>query len=299
MVCPGCGSPLEDASSLVSSAREGPADIVCGGCGHRMSLDSGILSTHPDDRLECGAWSEVYSTPEDLSGNRVLRLVQKGLSDRRLLEAYFPLVRALAGHGPRFSSSIELGSGSGVYSLLLRKLGIVQSVTLVDYSMEALRMSQGVFGLFGEECNLVYGRWEDLPFPARSFDLSLSGGLIEHYGSEAERLDCLRAHLRLADTAYIQAPGDFFGYWAQRALITVIRRGWPFGFERPLGRRELESLARSAGARVMLTDFHYPLGYLTMYSSALLRAAPRLPRFCLRPFRTDIACIMEMPPSSG
>lgn len=142
----------------------------------------------------------------------------------------------------------------------------------------------------------MLSRIEEVPLADKAFDLALSGGLIEHYATRQERGACLGHHLRLADLAYVQAPYDTAAYWLQRSIVTVLKRGWPFGFERPMRSREMEMLASSVGASMIAKDYHYSLSILAFYAPGLLKMGVRVPGWLLAPLRTDVGCIIAARP---
>ncbi|MHB8896503.1 MAG: class I SAM-dependent methyltransferase [Candidatus Geothermincolia bacterium] len=266
--------------------------IECPDCGHGMMTRDGILEVLPEHEYDCGAWDRVYD-PMDVAAPRLFKMVSRGLANPGLLDVYYPIVRLLKGSGRSFKTSIELGAGSGTYSLVLKKLGLVEHVTLLDYSRDALLMAQALFQSFGETCQLVHSRVEDAPFRDKAFDLAFSGGLIEHYETREERLACLSDHCRLASTVYLQAPVDLPAYWVQRRLITALKGAWPFGFERPVSEQEIRDLAGSAGATVSAWDYHYFASFLVFYLPLLARIVPNIRMWIFQPLRMDIACLLE------
>lgn len=274
--CSACGAPF--------SVKTGDGLAVCGECGHYMAIDDRILEDSPSSDGQLAVWDAHYSE-EDQSP--LIGALQAGFSNPGLLYAHYPLVRLVGNLSLPLESSIELGCGSGAFSLVLKKLGMVKSVTLLDYSRRSLEAAGRLFERFDAVCNLVHARLESAPFESGSFDLALSAGVIEHYRASDERLGCLEAHLEVAKVAFVQAPAFSPCYWLSRAVYTLVNGGWPFGYERPVTLRELRGLAARAGACIALHDHQYFLSFPLF--TRLKRLAN--PGWYTRPFKNEIAIL--------
>lgn len=229
-------------------------------------------------------WEAHYAS-EDLS--LFSEALEAGFRKPRALRAHYPVVRLLAGLDLPLGTSIELGCGSGAFSLVLARLGLVEEVTLLDYSKAALRAAGKLFSRFGVDCNLVHSTIDSAPFEARSFDLALSGGVIEHYRTAGERAACLAAHLELGRLAFVQAPLSSPFYWMSRSVYTALNRGWPFGYERPVTRRELRRLCGAVGAEVLQSDHQY---FTSFHLFTRLHWLPE-PGWYTAPLATEVAIL--------
>jgi ubiquinone/menaquinone biosynthesis C-methylase UbiE len=174
----------------------------------------------------------------------------------------------------KFKVSIELGCGTGVYSLLLKKMRIVDLTVLVDTSLSALKVAQNIFDVFKEKAFLVLADATNLPFADKSFDFSLSGGLIEHFKGKQLR-QIISEHCRVASNVACQFPAPLPFYWLQRHIISALNFGWPFGYELPLTcdmvksyfQREnfqLEASSYHDMTSVLLTRLTLPFSFLTL-----------------------------------
>ena len=272
-------SDKESESPFIIKGR-----AVCADCSRAMPIVHGILEGFPESDSQLDFWETHYRT-EDQSV--IIAAIEKGLQDRHLLYDHYPAVRMIEKLPVPLESSIELGCGSGAFSLVLKKTGMVNEVTLLDYSRASLEAARALFSHFSERCNLVHADIESAPFKQKAFDLSLSAGVIEHFRTEAERLDCLIAHLEIADLAFIQAPVSSPFYWLSRAAYTAFNRGWPFGYEKPVTLRELRRLATMAGAWILGHDHQYFLSFpLFTRLHRLLR-----PGWYTWPFQNEIAIL--------
>ncbi|MGH2981846.1 MAG: class I SAM-dependent methyltransferase, partial [Solirubrobacterales bacterium] len=104
------------------------------------------------------------------------------------------------GERPRrpFGDALEIGAGTGYFSLNLMQLGLVQRLTANDISpgmLETLKASAGQLGL---SVSTVAGDAERLPFEDRSFDF-VFGHAVLHHIPDLERA--------LAEFARVLRPG--------------------------------------------------------------------------------------------
>ena len=292
VACDGHNLVLEPCGSHhVPSEQEG--SIICRDCGRVIPIRRGMVENFPDKDDQSDIWDGLYRESRGANLQGQINTLDRGFSMPDRLSAYYPLVRAVSEMPVPPVSSVELGCGSGAYSLVLKKLGLVEKVTLVDYSIESLRTARDLFDHFGESCTLVHSSIESHPFRNGAFDLSFSGGVIEHYPTTAERLACMEAHLAVAGRAFIQAPVNSWCYWIQRAIVTVMKVGWPFGYEKPLTTGEMRRLAGLAGARIERLDYHFFLSFLVFRipRSATVRRFLE-PVWFTRPMRTELAVLL-------
>jgi malonyl-CoA O-methyltransferase len=115
--------------------------------------------TSPSIRAGYDAWAAVY----DRDANPLLALEE-------------PLVRAAVGE-PRGLAALDLGCGTGRHALWLAAAGA--AVTAVDFSAGMLAEARAKPGA-GVIDFVVHDLHEPLPFPAATFDLVVSGLVLEH-----------------------------------------------------------------------------------------------------------------------
>ena len=91
------------------------------------------------------------------------------------------LAKALGGRdGESFGAGLEIGSGTGYFSLNLLQLGAIESLTATDISPGMLkRLSTTAEGL-GLEVETVETEAEELPFEDESFDLVFGHAVLHH-----------------------------------------------------------------------------------------------------------------------
>ena len=90
------------------------------------------------------------------------------------------LRRALGGRTPRFRRALEIGAGTGYFTLNLLRAGAIEDAVATDISprmLDELRSSATELGL---EVETVAAQASDLPFPDRSFDLVFGHAVLHH-----------------------------------------------------------------------------------------------------------------------
>jgi ubiquinone/menaquinone biosynthesis C-methylase UbiE len=91
------------------------------------------------------------------------------------------LIKALGGrNGQCFGAGLEIGSGTGYFSLNLLQLGAIESLTATDISAGMLkRLATTAEGL-GLEVETAQTEAEELPFEDESFDLVFGHAVLHH-----------------------------------------------------------------------------------------------------------------------
>jgi ubiquinone/menaquinone biosynthesis C-methylase UbiE len=91
------------------------------------------------------------------------------------------LVKALGGRkGESFGAGLEIGSGTGYFSLNLLQLGVIQSLTATDISAGMLKRLANTAGELSLEVETVRTEAEELPFEDESFDLVFGHAVLHH-----------------------------------------------------------------------------------------------------------------------
>jgi ubiquinone/menaquinone biosynthesis C-methylase UbiE len=93
------------------------------------------------------------------------------------------LVKALGGpDGCRFGNALEIGSGTGYFSLNLLQLGLIEELTATDISAGMLKRLETTAEALGlaERTSTVVTDAERLPFAEESFDLVFGHAVLHH-----------------------------------------------------------------------------------------------------------------------
>src|SRR3954452_25511530 len=97
---------------------------------------------------------------------------------RRLVVA--KLRKALGGPIRRLDRALEIGAGTGYFSLNLARAGLVGELTWTDISQGMLDELAGTAGRLGIEVETVSTDAERLDFPDNSFDLVFGHAILRH-----------------------------------------------------------------------------------------------------------------------
>jgi ubiquinone/menaquinone biosynthesis C-methylase UbiE len=91
------------------------------------------------------------------------------------------LSKALGGlEGERFGDGLEIGSGTGYFSLNLLQLGIVERLTATDISPGMLDRLAETAEMLGVKATTVATEAEELPFDDESFDIVFGHAVLHH-----------------------------------------------------------------------------------------------------------------------
>jgi ubiquinone/menaquinone biosynthesis C-methylase UbiE len=133
------------------------------------------------------------------------------------------LVKALGGlDGRRFGDALEIGSGTGYFSLNLVQLGIVERLTATDISPGMLRRLAATAEALGVAgVTTVATEAEELPFADASFDLVFGHAVLHHIpdlaGAFAEFRRVLRPGGMIAFAGEPSRYGDRLAVLPKRA----------------------------------------------------------------------------------
>src|SRR4051795_8347379 len=104
--------------------------------------------------------------------------ISYGAQGRQLVVA--KLRKALGGAIPRFERALEIGAGTGYFSLNLARAGLIGELTCTDISQGMLDELAGTPERLGVEVETVCTDAEGLPFPDDSFDLVFGHAILHH-----------------------------------------------------------------------------------------------------------------------
>jgi SAM-dependent methyltransferase len=91
------------------------------------------------------------------------------------------LSKALGGlEGERFGDALEIGSGTGYFSLNLAQMGVIERLTATDISPGMLDRLAATASELGLEAETAVTEAEELPFEDESFDLVFGHAVLHH-----------------------------------------------------------------------------------------------------------------------
>ena len=88
--------------------------------------------------------------------------------------------KALDGRLPLFEHSLEVGAGTGYFSLHLQMAGVTRAITCTDISPGMIDALKANAQRLGVEVDARVADAEELPFEDRSFDLLLGHAVLHH-----------------------------------------------------------------------------------------------------------------------
>jgi len=135
------------------------------------------------------------------------------------------LHRALGDDGARFGRALEIGAGTGYFSLNLLRAGVIESAVATDISQGMLDELATSARRLGLEVETACCEAAELPFPDDSFDLVFGHAVLHHLpdlpGAFAEFRRVLRPGGRLAFCGEPSRHGDRLASVPKRAALAV------------------------------------------------------------------------------
>ncbi len=187
---------------------------------------------------EASEWGEIWSrTSNDISVE--LDRHRQSLLYRRILYYLEEKLSALNG-----KTTIEIGSGSGIYSLLFAQLGA--SVTMLDYSVDALKLAETNLKTLNLNAQLVQADAFNPPSDIGQFDIAMSFGTVEHY-RPPKRFAICKTHadlVRPGGVLLIETPNVAFLPHEILKFVLQHRNKWRFGYERCYSWTEMRNLGK-------------------------------------------------------
>src|SRR3954453_16319435 len=131
--------------------------------------------------------------------------------------------KLLGAHPGPFAHALEIGAGTGYFTLNLMQAGVVRAATCTDISPGMLRTLEGNAAALGLEVETVACDAAELPFADASFDLVLGHAVLHHLPalerSFAEFARVLRPGGTLFFAGEPSRQGDRIAAWPKRAAM--------------------------------------------------------------------------------
>ena len=135
------------------------------------------------------------------------------------------LLKALGGPAERFERALEIGSGTGYFSLNLLRAGLIGELVATDISQGMLDELRSNATRLGERVETVCTESERLPFPDDSFDLVFGHAVLHHLpdldASFREFRRVLRPGGRIAFCGEPSFHGDRLAALPKRAALAA------------------------------------------------------------------------------
>lgn len=222
--------------------------IICSKCKSTYPISkSGILNMLPKGNYsKYDYWDNVY-----VDHQQTIEFFKKRFSyDEKFLLNYYVMANLCKKLNWYVKDSVELGCGWASNSLALYKLGVVKKIWLVDISTQALEGAIKVANAFGIKPYAIRADIHNLPFKDNAFELSLSGGLYEHFIGK-EQKDLIKENCRISKKILCQVPENNITYNLFRFFYTLIKGKWPFGFEVPVNKNDFVEIYNNLNCKVV------------------------------------------------
>src|SRR3989475_9510734 len=151
---------------------------------------------------------------------------------------------------PPRGSALEVGAGSGRLLIRLARERPYRAFAL-DYATYAIRAVRENYRRAALAGHAIFGDARALPFPEASFDLVLSGGLLEHFREPGPILAQMARVLRPGGLFYadvVQRKVSLYR-WAERSRMAREEHLAEGIYESDLGKSAWRELVRDAGLR--------------------------------------------------
>lgn len=135
------------------------------------------------------------------------------------------LRKALGEEPPSWDRALEIGAGTGYFSLNLMSEGMIERLTATDIAPGMLAALEANADRLGLDVEAIETDAETLPFPDESFDLVLGHAVLHHIPdldrAAAEFLRVLRPGGTVVFCGEPSVNGDQFAAWPKRAAIAA------------------------------------------------------------------------------
>jgi ubiquinone/menaquinone biosynthesis C-methylase UbiE len=183
--------------------------------------------------------------------------------DQRCIDYARDRFTAIAGTGGwPYGRSLEIGAGTGFFSLNLRQAGVLSEIHLTDISGGMVAAAQANAARLGLEIDGRVADAERLPYPNSTFDLVLGHAVLHHLPDVEqcvrEMLRVLRPGGRLVVCGEPTRYGDFIARRLSRATWWLATRITRLPGVRTRWGRPTEALAESSQAAALeaVVDLH-------------------------------------------
>jgi ubiquinone/menaquinone biosynthesis C-methylase UbiE len=152
--------------------------------------------------------------------------------------------KALGGRPPVFDRALEIGAGTGYFTLNLLRTGVVGQATAIDISPGMLRRLEATADHLGLEVETAEVDAETPPFPDASFDLVIGHAVLHHLPG-VERA--------MSEFHRVLVPGGtiaFMGEPSRHGDRLAVVPKWIGGLMEPAWRRAMSAAPKANGSRV-------------------------------------------------
>ena len=146
--------------------------------------------------------------------------------------------------------ALDQGSGTGFYTIMLDKLGFV--TTGIEISKTLLDEANKNKKRFKCNYKMILGDVRNMPFKNKSFDLVLSGGIIEHFPETQKAIKEQYRVLKKGGILLIHVPHRISIFTLTKILQKLFRK-WKSGYEKSFTIWRFKNMLKKAGFKIKKT----------------------------------------------
>jgi len=146
-------------------------------------------------------WRKIYEREINKAGG-----IDKYFQNK--INSYDKLIESILKYTPKNGKILESGSGTGLISIYLSKLG--HEVIAVDSDKAMLSLSASIANKFLRKPQLINENLFKLSFPEDFFDVTFNNGVFEHF-TDNEIVDLTNKLLKISKTLIISVPSNYYG----------------------------------------------------------------------------------------
>lgn len=151
--------------------------------------------------------------------------------------------------GKKKDKILDQGSGVGQFSFTIYKMGFID-VTGMDFSEKLIERARENNNKLKYKCKFVFGDIRDMPFKSDSFNIVVSGGIIEHVPETELTIKELSRVIKKQGYLLIQVPHKF-------SIFTLLKKVqqflgiWKIGYEKSFSVPRFSKLLRENKFKIL------------------------------------------------
>ncbi len=171
-------------------------------------------------------------------------------------------------NGVRNKRLVEPGSGSGLNSLRLAKIGA--RVALLDLSFNALSRAKNLFMEQKQDADFIQGTIFEIPLKNGTFDVVWNAGVIEHWVGD-KQVECLREMIRLCrpDGGKVITLNPYSNSILHMAGKRALMKVGKYHYTDEVNIKSLEDQVIKASGRLIKAE--YSIGFFVLFAGLFLQ----------------------------
>ena len=143
-------------------------------------------------------------------------------------------------YGKKSDKILDQGTGIGQYAFSAYKFGF-KNVVGMDFSEKLIKTAKELNNKLNFKCKFVEGDIRNMPFKEKSFDIVISGGIIEHVPETEKTISEISRVLKNKGYLLIHVPHKISVFTFLKKIQQFLRI-WKLGYEKSFSIKELSRL---------------------------------------------------------